>query len=182
MKRLKELWELNKGQSLENLKSQDGFWLREENIKNYFVAYSYNTCGGSLILNESNYNYVKDRFNELLGINIDTLDPSNNDKIATWTFTGMGTSYFIGVHRDFLEGMELLTELKEKFNNYPIFNEDDYYDKLNYYQNQNWKDLSLKERLELLKKEAPECSIFSIRSNIVPNNNGSLDEYLSYGG
>lgn len=74
------------------------------------------------------------------------------------------------------ESSNIAKRIQVDIENYPVLNEDHYYD-LQYNESvYYWENLDLREKIELCRKY--DISIFSARTDYIPENDGSLDEYL----
>lgn len=69
-------------------------------------------------------------------------------------------------------------EIYEAIENYPVYDEE-HFSELEYTESSDyWAGMSVRDRCDIIKKHAPEVSIFAGRRDYIPDNNGGLDDYL----
>jgi len=93
-------------------------WKREENymgedLRDYFILYAHHR--DSEPLDESNYYYIKERFENLEGA-----------RVVRFSHWAVGWVEAIMIHQDAVETIEKAKDIEESLLDYPVLDEDDF--------------------------------------------------------
>lgn len=144
----------------------DDGYLGEDWFKDWFVLIGRNR--DSRILEQSNFESIL----KYMG------GESDNVQIIRSGHWACGWIELLLVNPIDADNVELANDIQSKLTKYPVFDENDYYKRESEYAIELWKELPLRERLELCKKAG--LSIFASRHNTVPQEDtGRIYEYLT---
>lgn len=144
----------------------DEGYLGEDWFQNWFVLTGRNR--DSRILDQSNFESIL----KYMG------GESDNVQVIRSRHWACGWIELILVNPIDTDKVELANNVLSELSKYPVFDEDNYYRMEADYAIELWKELPLKERIELCVKA--NLSIFASRSAIPPqDDNGRIWEYLT---
>jgi len=90
----------------------------------------------------------------------------------------VGWVEWIAIHETDKKAIEIAENILESLNNYPVLDEDDHYEREWEYASKVWNNcFNLKERVELCQEY--NVSIFAARHGYIPEDDGSLYQYLT---
>lgn len=75
--------------------------------------------------------------------------------------------------------LESAESMLSRLDSYPVLNEDAFCEREFDLACEQWESYSLRDRMHALKASGSDASLFSIRSNCLPSDNGSLVHYLA---
>ena len=138
----------------------------------------------SEILVESNFNVAVAAFEKLPEVKLvgDDVMPDGDTRsfiVVRDAHWAVGWNEWIAIHPSNKAAMALAEAQCARLNNYPILDEMDVSERENDSRNVTWAGMRIKDRLEAMKRYAPEVPILAARHPWVPDNNGHLDEYLT---
>lgn len=149
--------------------------------------YIYSVNRDSSILEQSNFECIKnelEKFNEKYRDSIQDNSDIESGDIGQYVYTFTANHWACGwveymlCRQDAPEEIQKdICEILGAISDYPVFNDSDYSNKRAEVAFNYWDHASIKERVCMCIDH--DISIFSARHDYIPDNNGSLDDYLS---